>query len=183
MTWQQTVLGVFFALVIPAGAPRARPEPLPRGDCASAGPRAETWTRKTSRLTATQVRLGGLGARTHANWILFRLPFDTTQLDRVRHIQFAVTATAETNVAALRIGSVCTPMRKYGPIDAWTLYTVGGIGGTDDFLDHATAPTVDPTVLGIAVPTRVANYVACGLDGGRLEEASTWQLDVAWDEI
>lgn len=183
MTWQQIILGVFFALVIPASPPRTRPEPLPRGDATPAGPRAQSWTRKTARLTASQVRLGGLGARTHANWILFRLPFDTTRMDRVRRVWFRVTATAETNVGALRIGSVCTPMRPYGPIESWTLYTIGAIGGTDDFLDHATAPTADPTILGIAVPTRVANYVACGRDRGQLEHTATWQLEVAWDEI
>jgi len=182
MAWQQSALGVAFALLIPANAPRS-PEPLPRGEPTPSGPRAETWTRKTSRLVATQVRLGGLGARTHANWILFRLPFDTTALDRIRHVRFTVAATAETNVGALRIGSVCTPMRAYGPVESWTQYTMGGIGGTDDFGDHATAPTHDPTVFGIAVPTRVANYVACGRDGGRLTETTTWHLEIAWDEI
>lgn len=182
MAWQHTALGVFFALLIPAGAPRIRPEPLPRGDLMPSGPRAETWTRKTVRLTATQVRLEGLGARTHANWILFRLPFATTALDRIRDVRFTVTTTAETNVGALRIGSICVPVRAYGPLESWAQYTVGGIAGTDDFGDHPTAPTADPTLFGIAVPTRVANYVACGRDGGRLEETGTWHLEITWEE-
>lgn len=183
MAPQHIALGVFFALIIPASAPRIRQESLPRGEPVPAGARAEAWTRRTARLTASQVRLGGLGARTHANWILFRLPFDTTALDRVRDVRFAATATAETNVGALRIGSVCTPVRAYGPVESWTRFTVGGIGGTDDFGDHPTAPTADPTLLGIAVPTRVANYVACGRDDGRLEQVSTWQLEITWEEI
>ena len=181
MAWQQSVLGVVFAMLIPVSAPQS-PEPLPRGSPWPSGPRAESWTRRTSRIAAIQVRLGGLGARTHANWILFRLPFDTTALDRIRHVRFTVAATAETNVGALRIGSVCTPIRAYGPVESWTQYTMGGISGTDDFGDHATAPTADPTLFGIAVPTRVANYVACGRDAGRLEQPGTWHLEVTWEE-
>ena len=180
---QPFALGVLFALLMPAGAPRGPEERLPLGDVAPEGPRATDWTRRTARVTASQVRLGGLGARTHANWILFRLPFATTALDRVRRVRFSVTASVDTDVAALRIGSVCTPMQTYGPIERWTMYTVGGIAGTDDFGDHPTAPTADPTLLGIAVPTRVANYVACGRDDGRLEETSTWHLEVSWEEI
>jgi hypothetical protein len=110
-------------------------EVLPRGE-PTIGPHGESWTLRTTRLTASQVRLGALGARTHANWILFRLPFGTTASDRVRNVRFAATATVETNVAALRIGSVCTPIRTYGPIESWALFTVGGISGTEDFADH-----------------------------------------------
>jgi hypothetical protein len=182
MAWQHIALGVFFAFLIPAGAPRSLPEPLSRGVSLPVGPRAASWTRRTARITASQVRLGGLGAHTHSNWILFRLPFDTS-LQRVREVRFTPGATVETNVSALRIGSVCTPVRAYGPLESWARYTVGGIGGTEDFGDHPSAPTTDPTVLGIAVPTRVANYVACGRDGGLLVEPSTWHLDVTWEEI
>jgi hypothetical protein len=183
MAWQHIALGVFFAFLVPAGGPPIPQEPLPRGEAAPAGPRADTWTRRTTRLTASQVRLGGLGAHTHSNWILFRLPFDATAVHRIRDVRFTPTATVETNVSALRIGSVCTPISAYGPLESWARYTVGGIGGTEDFRDHPSAPTADPTVLGIAVPTRVANYVACGRDGGHLEDPSTWQLEVTWEEI
>ena len=170
MAWQHIALGVFFALVIPAGAPRAAPAPLPPGAAMPAGPRAETWTRKSARLTASQVRLGGIGAHTHTNWILFRLPFDTTAVDRIRDVRFTASATVETNVSALRIGSVCTLHGRRDRRDR-------GLRRSSE------RPTADPTLLGIAVPTRVANYVACGRDGGHLEEPSTWQLDVTWEEI
>jgi hypothetical protein len=183
MAWQHIALGVSFALVIPASPPQIRHEPLARGEAIPAKPRAATWTRRSSRLPASQVRLGGLGANTHANWIFFRLPFATNAMDRIRDVQFTVTATTETNVGALNIGSVCTPITAYGPVASWAQYTVGGIGATNDFGDHPKAPTADPTLLGIAVPTRVANYVACGRDDGRLEDLATWHLDVTWDEI
>src|SRR5690242_11277631 len=100
-------LGVLFSLAIPAGAPPSRPPPLPRGEPTPLGPLRESWTRKTTRLTASQVGLSGVGVRTHANWILFRLPFDATATDRVRNVRFTPTASTDTNVAALQLGSVC----------------------------------------------------------------------------
>jgi hypothetical protein len=128
------------------------------------------------------VRLNGLGARTHANWVLFRLPFDTTRHDRVRAVRFRPTSAATTAVGALRVGSACVTIPASGEVGEWTVYTVSGIGSTVRFARHPAPPTDDPTILGINVPTRVANYVACGRDGGRLREPETWGLDVAWEE-
>jgi hypothetical protein len=63
----------------------------------------------------------------------------------------------------------------------WAKYTIGGLGWTDRFAWHMAPPTNDPTVLGINVPTRVANWVACGRDD-TLRDPTTWSLDVTWEE-
>jgi len=127
------------------------------------------------------VRLNALGAKTHANWVFFRLPFETTDRVRVRRVVFVPHAASETSVGALRLGGVCLTMPSSGSVASWALYTTGGIGGTEPFARHGAAPTFDPTVLGINVPTRVANHVACGRDDA-LGLPETWMLDVSWEE-
>jgi hypothetical protein len=133
------------------------------------------------RLTATAVRLRALGARTHANWIFFRLPFETTDRTRIRSATFTPHASRDTNVGAFRIGGVCLTTPSSGPVEAWALYTTSGIGWTERFSSHGAAPTFDPTIVAINVPTRVANHVACGRDDALLLP-ETWSLDVSWEE-
>ena len=126
--------------------------------------------------------MNGLGARTHANWVLFRLPFDATQRQRIRRVQFTTSSLAETEVGALRIGSVCLKIPPSGAVESWALYTASGIGRTERYGWHPSPPTDDPTIAGINVPTRVANYAACGWDDGRLYTPESWGLQVDWEE-
>jgi hypothetical protein len=67
-------------------------------------------------------------------------------------------------------------------VERWTLYTMSGIAGTDLYRWHPSPPTDDPTVIGLNVPTRVANYVACGWDTGHLSDPDNWSLDIDWEE-
>lgn len=161
-----------------AGSPTESPiapAPLPRR-----GPIGE-WTRRSAKLSAFEVRLNGLGMRTHANWIFFRLPFETTDGTRIRNVGFWPSASRPTAVGALRFGGVCVTMPSSGDVAQWTMYTRSGVAWSDPFAWHPAAPTMDPTVLGINVPTRVANHVACGRDPALLDP-STWTLEVAWEE-
>jgi hypothetical protein len=157
-------------------------EPLPRGVSTITGPKAETWTKKTAHVEALRVRLGGLGARTHKNWVLFRLPFDSRQWDRVRYLRFAPHATAPTDVGAFLLGNICVRIPSAGSVATWTRYTVSGMGWTLELHTHPTPATDDPTIVAINIPTRVANYVACGWDHGHLDDPSTWSLDLSWEE-
>jgi len=186
MSWVRSVgLSLLSCLAIPPNQQIPLEEPLPRGVSLvpmDAPPPDATWTRKSITVTASRVRLNGLGAKTHANWILFRLPFDSRQKTRVRHVAFTPHASAPTEVGALRVGSVCTSVSPYGDVGDWALYTVSGIAGTQRFGWHIAPPTTDPTIVGINVPTRVANYVACGRDGGRLRDPATWTLEISWEE-
>jgi hypothetical protein len=156
--------------------------PIPPGQSSLEGPLAAEWTRKTATVTALRVRLNAIGMRTHANWVLFRLPFDASQLKRLRRVRFRPSASVDTDVGALSIGSVCLPIPSSGPVDDWAPYTVSGIGGTDRYRVHPAPPTDDPTIFAINVPTRVANFTACGWDGGALRDPSRWTLDVTWEE-
>jgi hypothetical protein len=137
--------------------------------------------RRSAQVTAMDVRLHALGARTHANWVFFRLPFDTTARDRVRNVELHPHAARETAVGAYRLGGLCVRMPSSGSVETWARYTTSGISATERFAWNPSSPTNDPTVLGINVPTRVANHVACGGDAA-LTDPSTWTLDVAWDE-
>jgi hypothetical protein len=157
-------------------------DPLPRGTAHLDGPVAETWTRRHARVTASRVRLHATGARTHANWILFQVPFDTTQRDRVRIHSWASSSAADSDVGALMLGSVCLPFPSSGGVDDWAVWTVGGIYPTERLRWHPFPPTDDPTVIALNVPTRVANYVACGMDDGKLVDPEQWTLDLTWDE-
>ncbi|MBX3227103.1 MAG: hypothetical protein KIT84_35795 [Labilithrix sp.] len=134
------------------------------------------------RLTAERVRLNGLGARTHANWVLWRLPFDVTDQEHVRRVDFSISSTARTDVAALMLGSICADFATRGGIEQWASYTTTGIAWTQRFAWHGAPPTDDPTILGLNVPTRVANYVACGWDEGALKDPNAWLLDLTWEE-
>lgn len=146
------------------------------------GPLASEWTKKTAHVDASRVRLNGLGARTHRNWVLFRLPFDSRQRDRIRALRFAPHATARTDVGAVRVGSVCLRIPSAGTVATWSRYTVSGISRTEEFRFHPTPPTDDPTIVAINIPTRVANYVACGWDEGHLVDPATWSIDISWEE-
>jgi hypothetical protein len=74
------------------------------------------------------------------------------------------------------------PVVSNGGVEAWARYTASGIGWSEQFRWHFAAPTTDPTILGLNVPTRVANYAACGWDDGKLRDPSSWSLDIAWEE-
>jgi hypothetical protein len=180
MTWSRSAALALLSLTLPPNLQTPVEEPLPHGVTAVVGPLSETWTRKKTSVTALRVRLNGLGVKTHANWVLFRLPFDARQRDRVRSVVFTPHVDAPTSVGALRIGSVCSLIPAYGDVGDWTLFTASGIGDTERFYWHPVVPTTDPTILGINVPTRVANYVACGRDE-RLRNPQIWMLDISWE--
>jgi hypothetical protein len=174
---------LLLSFTVPPGLPpRGEELPIPRGVPSPDGPVTNDWTPKAARVPAVRVRLNGLGARTHANWVLFRLPFDTTRKDRVRSVRYRPSCRSRTDVGAIRVGSICLGFRPAGSVENWTLYTVGGVGRTARFAWHPAPPTDDPTILGINVPTRVANYVACGWDEGNLLDPAQWSLDVTWEE-
>lgn len=162
-------------------------EPVPRMSLRRTGPGSETWTARAARVSAIQVRLNSLGARTHANWVLFRLPFDTNQYDRIRNVRYETSARIPTDVGELRVGSVCFDVATLGPVGDWTLYNLGGLGWSRSgralsFAEHPWPPVDgDPTILAINVPTRVANYSACHGAAG-LGDPETWSLDVTWEE-
>ena len=164
----------------PAVAPPDAPLPAPTS-LARLGPPGKTWMHRTARVQAASVRLNGLGIRTHANWVLFQLPFDTGDFQHVRDVVFVPSASVPTDVGALRLGSVCVSTAASGTVQDWSRYTVSGLGYTERFGWHSAPPTSDPTILGINVPTRGANHVACGRDPV-LREARAWSLEVSWDE-
>lgn len=174
-------LGALSLLVPPTPPPR-RPLSLPPRAPRDASPPRPDFRERAERLAAVAVSLEGVGMRTHANWVLFRLPFDWVDAERVRVHEVSVGASVETNLAALRLGSVCTAFRRYGPASTWTLYSEAGFDPTMPFSSHPAPPSRDPDVLGVNVPTRVANHIACGLGGDALREPSTWWLDVRWSE-
>jgi hypothetical protein len=174
-------LALLALTVPPATEPRPE-EPLAVGDVRPDGPLADHWTPRHATLTAIRVRLNGLGARTHANWVLFRLPFDATQQQRLRNVRFRLSSVARTDVGKLRIGSVCIDFPSAGDLRYWALYTASGIARTEEYRWHPLAPTKDPTILGVNVPTRLANYVACSHGESALREAENWSLRVDWEE-
>jgi hypothetical protein len=170
-----------YSLLIGEAVPLPAEAPLPRVDLRDTGPLAAEWRAHHASVSAEVVHLNGLGVRTHANWVLFRLPFDTRQRDRIRNVRFAPTAKAPTEVGAIRVGGgICVTTRPSGQVQDWAEYTTSGIGGTHHFAHHPAPPTDDPTIYGINVPTRVANHVACGRDD-RLRDPSQWQLDIDWE--
>lgn len=169
--------------VAPTREQRPFEEPIPRLDLRRppSAPDAP-WVAREARVTAIRVRLNGLGARTHANWVLWRLPFDVTDREHIRRIGFYISSPARTDVAALLLGSICADFETRGGIEQWTSYTANGSAFTRPFDWHGAPPTDDPTILGLNVPTRVANYVACGWDQGLLKKPESWFLDVSWEE-
>jgi hypothetical protein len=181
MTWSRGLLWTLLSFTVPPTMQPPPMAPIPPGLTRLEGPLRPTWTKQRARIAASRVRLNGLGARTHANWILFQLPFASTQRERVRGVEFHVSASSPTDVGALRIGSVCVQVPASDSVDVWAKYTISGVGWTDRFAWHMAPPTSDPTVLGINVPTRVANWVACGRDD-TLRDPATWVLEVTWEE-
>lgn len=182
MSWPRIAFLGLLSLTVPPTAQLAQEEPLPVGESRPDGELSASWTRRTAKVEGLRVRLNGLGARTHANWVLFRLPFDASQRQRIRSVHFAASSSAPTAVGALRIGSVCVTIPSSGGVDNWTLYTMSGIGHTERYGWHPSPPTDDPTIVGINVPTRVANYVACGWGDGRLRAPESWTLEIEWEE-
>jgi hypothetical protein len=181
MSWSRRAALAVLSLTLPPNTQVAAEEPLPRGVAHLDGPYAATWTKKSAHIAASRVRLHATGARTHANWVLFRLPFDSTQRDRIRRVRIHATSTVDTNVAALLLGSVCVPFPTSGDVSHWPLFSVGGIWPMLPFRLHGQPATDDPTIVAINAPTRVANYVACGGDE-RLEDPDRWAIDVTWEE-
>jgi hypothetical protein len=184
MKWSQILLQLLLSLSVTPGreAPEHRASVDVGAVAALDGPLADGWTPKTARVQGSLVRLNGLGIRTHANWVLFQLPFDTTRRDRIRAVQFRPSSSTPTEVGALRIGSVCLSVRAAGEVEEWARYTTSGLGQTNRFIWHPAPPTTDPTILGINVPTRVANYSACYLDDGHLIEPENWSLEIEWEQ-
>lgn len=176
-------VGMFaFTSAAPPVDVRPAPPPLPRGE-APHGALASTWTRRTARLPALRVDMSALGSHTHGNWIYFRLPFDSTDFDRVRDVQLTPHAAIDPDVSAARVLGRCVTYKKFGPLPTWALYTVGAIGPSLAFSDHVAPPTADPTLLALNVPTRVANYVSCGWESGaKLADPGTWSVDASWEE-
>ncbi len=138
------------------------------------------WTHSSVELEAQTVDLGHLGQHTHANWVVFELPFDTTRRD-LRNVRFRVRALAETDVGAVYTPLVCLPAPTLGPVEdrRWAKLTLGGIGGTERLWSHELAPTHDPRAYAINVPTRVANAAACAEPS--LTSRSSWRLEVEWE--
>lgn len=131
-------------------------------------------------LEAAVVDLTHLGQHTHANWVLFRLPFDASA-PGIRNVHFAPYALRETNVAALPTVIGCVPTPTLGSVEsrAWGEFTARGTSGTRHFADHPFAPTTDTHTFAVNVPTRVANAAACW--DPALRETATWRLDVSWE--
>jgi hypothetical protein len=180
--WRRRVALAVLSLSLPPGLPGAVSGPLTEGVSEGlTGPLAASWTARSTDVTAVVVRLNGLGARTHANWVLYRLPFSTTQTNRIRSVRFTPGVRRPSDVGALRIGSVCIEVPSSGGIDNWSSYTVSGVGYTERYRWHVAPPTDDPTILGLNVPTRVANFVACGGDDA-LRAPETWTLHIEWEE-
>lgn len=180
-----TGFGVLAMLTVaPPRGMRTFDDPITVLDLRRTEPMGDHWIKHRMEITALRVSLNGLGARTHANWVLFRLPFDTTQHDRIRRIDFEIVSKAPSDVAAVMVGSICAEVPRYGDgIHDWSSFTVDGVSWTKPFWQAAgTPPTEDPTILGLNVPTRVANYAACGWDDGNLRDPENWVLNIQWEE-
>jgi hypothetical protein len=179
-------VGFFVMAILTVAPPRGMREfddPINPLDMRRTEAPGDVWIKHKMEITALRVRLNGLGARTHSNWVLFRLPFDVRQEDRIRKIDFEIVSKAPSDVAAMMIGSVCMEVAKYGDgIRDWSSYTQNGVSWTDPFGWAPAAPTNDPTILGLNVPTRVANYAACGWDDGHLRDEENWVLNIEWEE-
>lgn len=157
--------------------------PLPRALPPVPVPLHAEWTKRSANLTALRVDLDATGAHTHDNWIFFRLPFDSTDRERIREVRVEPSAMIDPDVSAIRVDGACAPYKSYGPIGTWAGYTTGAVGPTLAFAGHPTPPTNDPMIFGLNVPSRVANYVACGWQkSATLRDPATWHLEVSWEE-
>ena len=143
---------------------------------------SDGWTAHRIEIEPSLVDLGHLGQHTHANWVLFELPFDTTARS-VRRIELRPRALRETNVAALPTAFGCLPAPTLGAVEGrgWAEYTASGTGGTRWLSDHPLAPARDGRVFAINVPTRVANAAACW--DAKLRERAAWRLEVRWESL
>jgi len=131
-------------------------------------------------LEAETVDLSHLGVHTHANWVVFQLPFDT-RAPGIRNVRFEPHALRATNIAALPTAIGCVPTPTLGPVEggAWGEFTATGTSGTRRYADHPFAPTTDSRTFALNVPTRVANAAACW--DPALRERTTWRLEVSWE--
>ena len=132
-------------------------------------------------LSARLVDLDHLGVHTHANWVVFDLPFDVMD-PRVRHVRFSPRTTVSSDVGAIRIGPLCVRAPATGGVDdpRWTKLTLSGGAGTRPFWEWGgDVPHASGRTLVVSVPSRVANAAACGI--GALKRRETWRLGVAWD--
>lgn len=138
------------------------------------------WRRRSVELEASHVDLGHTGQHTHANWVVFELPFDPASAD-VRRVSFWPRALADTDVGMLRTPLGCLPAPTLGPVEdgRWSKYTLRGVHGTTPFAWHELAPTHGARAYAINVPTRVANAAACR--DPSLYDRATWRLVVEWD--
>ena len=138
------------------------------------------FTRTWVELEASNVDLGHTGRHTHANWVVFQLPFEPASPD-VRNVRFMPRALADTDVGMLETPFGCVPSPTLGSVDdeRWSKYTATGVSGTTPFSWHDRVPTQDARAYAINVPTRVANAAACR--DPSLYERTTWRLVVEWD--
>jgi len=108
-------------------------------------------------LEAQRVDLSHTGAHTHANWVIFELPFAVND-PTIRKVSFRQRTLVDSNVGALHFAFVCLPAPPTEPHS----FTVNGAGHTSVLATHPYAPTFDARAYAINVPTRVANAAACG---------------------
>ena len=132
-------------------------------------------------LSARLVDLGHLGVHTHANWVVFELPFDPSD-PHVHRVRFAPRTTVRSDVGAVRIGPLCIRTPSTGGFDdpRWTKMTRTGGAGTRPFWEWGDAvPHASARAFVVSVPSRVANAAACRIPG--LLRPDAWRLGVGWD--
>lgn len=136
--------------------------------------------RRRVELVARDVDLSHPGIHTHANWVVFELPFDTTSGD-VRAVRFFPRTTVRSDVGALLTPIGCLRTPSIGPVQSgvWTKLTRGAVGGTLHLWEHELVPTKSSRDYAINVPSRVANAAACWLPA--LARNDTWRLVVEWE--
>ncbi len=174
------VLTAGAALVTPPGGEDASAEELPTG-------REETSElpggrrRHRAELVARLVDLGHVGVHTHANWVVFELPFDVTR-GEAKNVRFTPRTTADSSVGAYHASLACLRVPSVGPVgdSRWAKYTANGLAGTHGFWEHELAPTRDARAYAINVPSRVANAARCWLPA--LTRPETWRLVVEWED-
>lgn len=153
----------------------------PLGAVDTASPLADGWVRHRVELAAGTVDLGHLGVHTHANWVVFHLPFDVDD-PGVRVVRFEPHTRVRSDVGALRVGPLCLRAPDTGGVDdpRWTKLTRNGGGGARPFSDwDGDVPHAGRRTLVVSVPSRVANAAACWLPA--LRQLDTWRLQVTWD--
>jgi hypothetical protein len=166
------------ALLIP---PRAGGASAPPSSPTHHEPSPDGWTRREVELVARTADVGHLGIHTHANWVVFDLPFDPSDTG-IRRAQFAPRTTERSDVGALRVGPICLRAPPVGDVaDArWTKLTQMGGAGTRPFWEwDGIVPEAGPRAFVVSVPSRVANAAACWLPA--LARRETWRLGVTWE--